>query len=45
LRNALKGFNLPQEIRALELLNRRAEQLAVEDYITLTKSITPFWNL
>lgn len=45
LRNALKGFNLPLEIRALELLDRRAEQLAVEDYITLTKSITPFWNL
>ena len=45
LRNALKPFNLPQEIRALELLDRRAEQLAVEDYVTLTKSITPFWNL
>ena len=45
LRNALKAFNLPQEIRALELLDKRAEQLAVEDYVTLTKSITPFWNL
>lgn len=45
LRNALKAFNLPQEIRALELLDLRAEQLAVKDYITLTKSITPFWNL
>lgn len=45
LRNALKAFNLPQEIRALELLDRRAEQLGVEDYVTLTKSITPFWNL
>jgi 16S rRNA (adenine1518-N6/adenine1519-N6)-dimethyltransferase len=45
LRNALKPFNLPQEIRALELLDRRAEQLGVEDYVTLTKSITPFWNL
>ncbi len=45
LRNALKEFNLPSEIRTHELLDRRAEQLAVEDYVTLTKSITPFWNL
>ena len=45
LRNALKAFNLPQEIRALKLLDQRAEQLAVDDYITLTKTITPFWNL
>ncbi len=44
LRNALKAFNLPQEVRALELLDRRAEQLGVEDYVTLTKSVTPFWN-
>lgn len=44
LRNALKGFNLPQEIRALELLDLRAEQLAVNDYINLTKTIAPFWN-
>ncbi|MGI9551563.1 MAG: 16S rRNA (adenine(1518)-N(6)/adenine(1519)-N(6))-dimethyltransferase RsmA [Aurantibacter sp.] len=44
LRNALKAFNLPQEIRDLELLDRRAEQLAVQDYVTLTKTITPFWN-
>lgn len=44
LRNALKAFNLPQEIRALDILNQRAEQLAVEDYLTLTKTITPFWN-
>jgi 16S rRNA (adenine1518-N6/adenine1519-N6)-dimethyltransferase len=44
LRNALKAFNLPQEVRALKLLDLRAEQLAVEDYVTLTKTITPFWN-
>lgn len=44
LRNALKAFNLPQEIRALNLLDQRAEQLAVDDYVTLTKTITPFWN-
>jgi 16S rRNA (adenine1518-N6/adenine1519-N6)-dimethyltransferase len=45
LRNALKAFNLPQEIRGLKLLDLRAEQLAVDDYVTLTKTITPFWNL
>ena len=44
LRNALKAFNLPQEVRALELLDQRAEQLAVDDYVTLTKTITQFWN-
>jgi 16S rRNA (adenine1518-N6/adenine1519-N6)-dimethyltransferase len=44
LRNALKGFNLPQEVRALEVMSQRAEQLSVKDYVTLTKIITPFWN-
>ncbi len=44
LRNALKAFNLPQDVRALEVMDKRAEQLSVEDYITLTKIITPFWN-
>jgi 16S rRNA (adenine1518-N6/adenine1519-N6)-dimethyltransferase len=45
LRNALKEYNLPEEIRTLELLGQRAEQLAVDDYVSLTKTITPFWNL
>ncbi|GJM28859.1 MAG: ribosomal RNA small subunit methyltransferase A [Cyclobacteriaceae bacterium] len=44
LRNALKGFNLPQEIQGLEVMSLRAEQLSVDEYITLTKTITPFWN-
>lgn len=44
LRNALKAFNLPEDVRALEVMDKRAEQLSVEDYITLTKIITPFWN-
>lgn len=44
LRNALKGFNLPQEVRTLEVMSQRAEQLSVQDYVTLTKTITPFWN-
>jgi len=44
LRNALKAFNLPPKVRALEVMDSRAEQLTVEDYITLTKTITPIWN-
>lgn len=36
LRNALKNLNLPAEISALELLNSRAEQLSVEQFIQLT---------
>lgn len=44
LRNALKALNLPQEIQDLQILGQRAEQLAVDDYVRLTKTITPFWN-
>ena len=44
LRNALKALNLPQEIQDLQVLGQRAEQLAVDDYVRLTKTITPFWN-
>ena len=36
LRNALKNLNLPAEISALELLDSRAEQLSVEQFIQLT---------
>jgi len=36
LRNALKNLNLPAEISALELLNNRAEQLSVEQFLQLT---------
>ena len=37
LRNALKILNLPAQISALELLDKRAEQLAVTDFISLTQ--------
>jgi len=36
LRNALKNLNLPAEISALEIMNKRAEQLSVEEFISLT---------
>jgi 16S rRNA (adenine1518-N6/adenine1519-N6)-dimethyltransferase len=39
LRNALKPLNLPQEVIELEMLNRRAETLSVDDFVSLTKQI------
>jgi len=39
LRNALKNLILPAEISALPLLDKRAEQLAVNDFIHLTQLI------
>jgi 16S rRNA (adenine1518-N6/adenine1519-N6)-dimethyltransferase len=39
LRNALKSLNLPLEIMNLPILNKRAEQLSVEDFIFLTNLI------
>ena len=39
LRNALKPLNLPNEIVRLPLLDKRAEQLSVEDFVGLTLSI------
>lgn len=39
LRNALKGLNLPESVQELEVLNKRAEQLSVADFVELTKLI------
>ena len=39
LRNALKSLNLPPSLTALPVMEKRAEQLAVEDFITLTRLI------
>ncbi len=39
LRNALKNLNLPAEISTLSMLDKRAEQLSVEDFIHLTSLI------
>jgi 16S rRNA (adenine1518-N6/adenine1519-N6)-dimethyltransferase len=39
LRNALKNLNLPAEISALKIMDKRAEQLSVEEFIDLTKLI------
>lgn len=39
LRNALKPLNLPDNVRELEILDKRAEQLSVADYEALTNQI------
>lgn len=39
LRNALKRINLPEKIRGLPVLDKRAEQLSVDQFIALTKKI------
>jgi 16S rRNA (adenine1518-N6/adenine1519-N6)-dimethyltransferase len=39
LRNALKNLNLPISLHGHELLNERAEQLAVSDFVFLTKHL------
>lgn len=39
LRNALKSLNLSASVSVLPLLDKRAEQLTVEDFISLTKLI------
>jgi 16S rRNA (adenine1518-N6/adenine1519-N6)-dimethyltransferase len=36
LRNALKNLNLPAEISALDIMNKRAEQLSVAAFVNLT---------
>lgn len=40
LRNALKPINLPSELVEHPMLNRRAETLSVEDFVTLTNLIS-----
>lgn len=40
LRNALKVMNMTEEVRSLPLLDKRAEQLSVADFVFLTQKIT-----
>lgn len=44
LRNALKDINLPESVADLEILNARAEQLTVADFVSLTAKITAGWT-
>ena len=45
LRNALKSLNLPTEMADMPILQKRAEQLGVEDFITLTNEIAKYRSL
>jgi 16S rRNA (adenine1518-N6/adenine1519-N6)-dimethyltransferase len=36
LRNSLKNLNLPAEISALQIMDKRAEQLSVDEFVNLT---------
>lgn len=45
LRNALKAINLPPEIVKLELLDKRAEQLSVDDFVSLTQKTEGYWKI
>lgn len=40
LRNALKELNLSDKVTALRVMDQRAEQLSVQDFISLTDKIT-----
>ncbi len=39
LRNCLKSYNLPQEVTAEPVFDKRAEQLSVQDFVALTNLI------
>jgi len=45
LRNALKPLNLPPELNGLDVLNQRAEQLSVQEFVDLTLKIQEFWKI
>lgn len=40
LRNALKDLNLPDTVSELEVMSQRAEQLSVQEFISLTEKIS-----
>lgn len=44
LRNALKPLNLAESVRQESILDRRAEQLSVEDFVELTRKIEVSWK-
>lgn len=45
LRNALKAINLPEEVVKMDLLDKRAEQLSVDDFISLTIKTEGLWKI
>lgn len=45
LRNALKPMGLSDEFKAMDLLDLRAEQLGVEEFVYLTQKLESSWKL
>lgn len=44
LRNALKILNLPKQISEMKILDLRAEQLSIDDFIELSSKIDVLWK-
>lgn len=44
LRNALKSMGLTEEMKKEEILDKRAEQLGVEEFVLLTNKLQGSWN-
>jgi 16S rRNA (adenine1518-N6/adenine1519-N6)-dimethyltransferase len=44
LRNALKSMGLTEEMKSEEILDKRAEQLGVEEFVLLTNKLQGSWN-
>lgn len=44
LRNAIKSMGISEELKADPVLDLRAEQLGVEDFVALTNKIQKSWN-
>lgn len=44
LRNALKSMGLTEEMKNEEMLDKRAEQLGVEEFVLLTNKLQGSWN-
>lgn len=44
LRNCMKVFNVSQELNADPIMDKRAEQLDVEEFVSLTQKIESSWN-
>ena len=45
LRNALKPINLPDELKEEFFLTQRAEQLSIQDFISLTQKAEEYWRM
>ena len=42
LRNSLRSYNLPPEVTAQPVFDKRAEQLSVQDFVALTQLIEQY---